>query len=341
MLTTNDKTIKLWKVFERRTKTLVSPPGGEGSTTTPLRIPKVVYGDPVKLATARHVYGNAHAYHINSISVNSDQETFLSADDLRINLWNFTHSEQSFNIVDIKPPNMDELSEVVTCAEWHPSDCSLFAYTTSRGVLKLADIRQSAICDTSASKLFVEAEDPANKTFFSEIISSISDAKFSKCGRYIATRDFMSLKLWDVNMERQPVKCVRVHDYLKPKLCDLYETDCIFDKFECALNGDTTQMMTGSYNRFFRSYEVHGREEVLLHANRVQPARTPPSRAPMRRKEEGDVGGGGSGGGGGAPPPNINPDTLDYTKKVLHLAFHPTLNLMAITAHNNLFIFTA
>lgn len=39
----------------------------------------------------------AHAYHINSISVNSDDETYLSADDLRINLWNFGISEQSFS----------------------------------------------------------------------------------------------------------------------------------------------------------------------------------------------------------------------------------------------------
>lgn len=52
-------------------------------------------------------------YHINSISVNSDQETFLSSDDLRINLWNFTRAEQSFNIIDIKPENLDDLHEVM------------------------------------------------------------------------------------------------------------------------------------------------------------------------------------------------------------------------------------
>ena len=39
-------------------------------------------------ARCKKVYANAHTYHINSISVNSDQETFLSADDLRVNLWN-------------------------------------------------------------------------------------------------------------------------------------------------------------------------------------------------------------------------------------------------------------
>jgi hypothetical protein len=61
---------------------------------------------------AKRIYANAHTYHINSISVNSDQQTFLSADDLRINLWNLEVTDQSFNIVDIKPPNMDDLTEV-------------------------------------------------------------------------------------------------------------------------------------------------------------------------------------------------------------------------------------
>lgn len=37
---------------------------------------------------------------------------FLSADDLRINLWNLEITDQSFNIVDIKPTNMEDLTEV-------------------------------------------------------------------------------------------------------------------------------------------------------------------------------------------------------------------------------------
>ena len=32
-----------------------------------------------------------------------------------------------------------------------------------------------------------------------------------------------------------------IHEHLRPKLCDLYENDCIFDKFEVAING------SGSY----------------------------------------------------------------------------------------------
>ena len=57
-------------------------------------------------------FANAHAYHINSLSMNSDGETFLSSDDLRINLWSTGLDRNSFNIVDLKPDNMEELTEV-------------------------------------------------------------------------------------------------------------------------------------------------------------------------------------------------------------------------------------
>lgn len=50
-------------------------------------------------ASPRRVFANAHTYHINSISVNSDNETYLSADDLRINLWHLEITDRSFSIL--------------------------------------------------------------------------------------------------------------------------------------------------------------------------------------------------------------------------------------------------
>jgi hypothetical protein len=46
--------------------------------------------------------------------------------------------------------------------------------------------------------VFEEPEDPTNRSFFSEIISSISDVKFSHNGRYMVTRDYLSVKVWDL-----------------------------------------------------------------------------------------------------------------------------------------------
>lgn len=68
-----------------------------GPSQAPLRLPKMTTHDSITAAVPRKVYANAHAYHINSISVNSDGETYISADDLRINLWNLNISDQSFS----------------------------------------------------------------------------------------------------------------------------------------------------------------------------------------------------------------------------------------------------
>ncbi|EYC25265.1 hypothetical protein Y032_0012g1792 [Ancylostoma ceylanicum] len=51
-------------------------------------------------AGPRGRYGNAHTHHVSSMSVDSDH-SFLTADDLRINLWHHEVTNESFNIVDI------------------------------------------------------------------------------------------------------------------------------------------------------------------------------------------------------------------------------------------------
>ncbi|XP_032168613.1 serine/threonine-protein phosphatase 2A 55 kDa regulatory subunit B delta isoform isoform X3 [Mustela erminea] len=237
-----DKTIKLWKISERDKRAegynLKDEDGRlrDPFRITALRVPILKPMDLMVEASPRRIFANAHTYHINSISVNSDHETYLSADDLRINLWHLEITDRSFNIVDIKPVNMEELTEVITAAEFHPLQCNVLVYSSSKGTIRLCDMRSSALCDRH-SKFFEEPEDPSSRSFFSEIISSISDVKFSHSGRYMMTRDYLSVKVWDLNMESRPVETHQVHEYLRSKLCSLYENDCIFDKFECCWSG--------------------------------------------------------------------------------------------------------
>lgn len=211
LLSTNDKTIKLWKVSERDKRVEgYNTRLDNGSLRDPacvqqLRVPTIKPMELMVEASPRRIFANAHTYHINSISVNSDQETYLSADDLRINLWHLEITDQSFNIVDIKPQNMEELTEVITAAEFHPVECNLFVYSSSKGTIRLCDMRQAALCDRHA-KLFEEPEDPTNRSFFSEIISSISDVKLSNSGRYMISRDYLSVKVWDLHMETKPIE---------------------------------------------------------------------------------------------------------------------------------------
>ena len=174
-----DKTIKLWKVFEKSLRVVAESNTSDGQRALPspslrqhLRLPRMQHQDNIIAAVPRKVYSNAHAYHIHSITVNSDQETYISADDLRINLWNLNISDQSFSalffvcsfpfltfdistcadIVDIKPANMEELTEVITAAEFHPTQCNVFMYSSSKSNIKLADLRDSALCDRHAKR---------------------------------------------------------------------------------------------------------------------------------------------------------------------------------------------
>lgn len=115
---------------------------------------------------------------------------------------------------------------------------------------------------------FEEEEDPSNKSFFSEIISSISDVKFSRDGRYILSRDYLTLKIWDVNMESKPVKTIPIHEHLRSKLCDLYENDCIFDKFEALWGHDNKKILTGSYANYFHVFDKDDDSDIVLQADK-------------------------------------------------------------------------
>jgi serine/threonine-protein phosphatase 2A regulatory subunit B len=224
------------------------------------------------------------------------------------------------------------------------------------------------------TSLFVVFEDKScrnTKSFFSEILASLSDAKFSQDGTYIVARDFLNIKIWDIRQTDKPVQTIPVFENLKPSLTLLYEKDYIFDKFECSFNGTGSQIMTGSYNNYLHLYDVlTGDRFVSLLADKSiflqkRPAvdyscmtKTPSkpltpsltsstSKLSILRKKSKEPN----------PPldPNsllssihkdkantthlVNPDNLDPTKKILYASWHPRENTMAVAAQNNLFIF--
>ena len=197
---------------------------------------------------------------------------------------------------------------------------------------------------------FEEEEDPTTRSFFSEIISSISDVKFSHDGRYILSRDYLSLKIWDVNMESRPVKTIPIHDHLRGKLCDLYENDCIFDKFECVWGGDDKyvsrfdvivvsilifgpelrtgfcrHVLTGSYHNYFRIYDSDTLNDVVLQADKS---------AFKAKKIGGPLPGGKQTGvknGQRGLRDAMQLDALDFNKKILHASWHPRENTIAVS----------
>lgn len=195
---------------------------------------------------------------------------------------------------------------------------------------------------------FEQEEDPQSRSFFSEIISSISDVRFSNDGRYILSRDYLTVKIWDVNMERQPIKTIPIHEHLRPRLCDTYENDSIFDKFEVVFSGDAKNVMTGSYNNNFMIYPSDAEKdtEVVLQADKSafkakkvgipQPMNSATSPTGSNSKKSNSRAGSPAAvGPGQRMRKETDADQIDFNKKILHMSWHPFEDSIAIAATNN------
>lgn len=150
---------------------------------------------------------------------------------------------------------------------------------------------------------------------------------------------------------RTPLQTINIHDHLRHKLCDLYESDCIFDKFECTFSGDGRHALTGSYNNNFMIYPTNvglssgqvpppGQlTEILLQADKS--AFKAKKTLAAAKKAAAARGASPARGGRATPPPSVlsrntlDVDSMDFNKKILHLSWHPIEDTVAIAATNN------
>ena len=68
-------------------------------------------------------------------------------------------------MIDIKPEAMETLREVITCAEYHPTDSSLCVFTTSAGAVHLVDTRIQALYRKNIVQSFESASNYPVNTF--------------------------------------------------------------------------------------------------------------------------------------------------------------------------------
>jgi serine/threonine-protein phosphatase 2A regulatory subunit B len=84
------------------------------TSTSDLRVPHIVGSSRNYEARCKREYcSNTHLYFIHSVSMCTDQMTFMTADDLSIYLWDLERPESSMRSLDIRPAIPDE-SEVLS-----------------------------------------------------------------------------------------------------------------------------------------------------------------------------------------------------------------------------------
>lgn len=140
MLSTNDRIIKLWNLKQAR-NTEVSKCQVQGNQ---LIFPTTKVKNQNYEGVEKTQFRNCHNYNINSLSVSPDGETFLSSDDLRIHLWNLENNIVAYNLVDLKPPKIEEIAQVITHMEYHPRRSDIFLFSSSKGYVCYCDLRISS-----------------------------------------------------------------------------------------------------------------------------------------------------------------------------------------------------
>jgi serine/threonine-protein phosphatase 2A regulatory subunit B len=92
-----------------------------------------------------------------------------------------------------------------------------------------------------------------------------------------------------------------------------------------------SHLLTGSYHNLFKIISRLTRKDAIFESSRdqaIRPRQLLKSKKvlPSTRRNRRD---------------EINPDSLEFTKKILHCAYHPVDNIIAIATAHNLFTYIA
>ena len=150
------------------------------------------------------------------------------------------------------------------------------------------------------------------------MISSYSSLDFLSNGKYIACRDFLTVKIWDVCKTNKPVACITVQDALKTKLCEIFENDSIFDKFNIAASKDSNTILTGNYNNTFHMIDTNELQNTQYEINYKKQTVT----RPMISGKSSQL------------------TKMDYFRKTVACDFHPKKNMLAVASLNCFFTYS-
>ncbi|VDD77995.1 unnamed protein product, partial [Mesocestoides corti] len=258
LLSANERTIKLWRVTEvplREMGNLNFPTESgcrrkvairsNSDLKVPRWSPRMSDNKAVRVYNKK-VFARGHGFSLTGLAPFVDQETFLSSDPLRINLWHYDVDYEAFTIVDLMPERIEDITHLITGLTASPSSPSLFAYSTNRGSVRVCDTRNTALCDRPAISIDNLPEAEQNPVLI--LLNSIADLKFfHNSDRHIVSRDFLSVKVWDLANTSAPVEIYPVQSHLRPYLNSIYETELLFDDFKISLSSDDRYIFTGSY----------------------------------------------------------------------------------------------
>ena len=252
-LITNDNKIKLLKlktkkISQKENKNIINRQNKLKNEQ--FNDKKFLHHKEIAKIELKREFPDFHKNSINSISLSLDGERFLSSDDFSILLWDLENTKISYNLKNIDS-NIKICDEIITKSEFSNKNDYSFIFGTSKGDVYLNDLRQKM--DLRNSKIFSE-EKKKNFNYFSKITKFVSDLKFGVENDTVYIRDFLSIKIWDLKMDKKPILNFELFPY-KKKITDFYNNDCICEKFDLSLSQKNNFLLTGNFDNKFHIYD--------------------------------------------------------------------------------------
>ena len=215
--------------------------------------------------TAR--YAQDHEYNIHSICpLAGDAAQFATADEVSVKLWCVDHPNDSIEVLSMKSKD-GEAKECIRASYNFVHAPALFFSTTSAGMVRVVDIRESLRWHDREAQLFCNPMRPEDGQY-SSITAALSGCDLSPCGRYIAARDFFGGVVWDVRKcaptssalpkstsASAPLCRTELQSDLRECLDALYSADLLAEKFDIKFV-DSSTVFTGGFHNHCSVFDV-------------------------------------------------------------------------------------
>ncbi|WUR03573.1 serine/threonine-protein phosphatase 2A 55 kDa regulatory subunit B (CDC55) [Vairimorpha necatrix] len=200
-------------------------------------------------------FNNIHGYMCNSISLNNDNQYFISSDYLTVNLWRPDKLEGCFTLIDIKPLKHTDLVYVINTSKFSEHLNTVFGYSTTNGEIILNDLRES----TKSTKILtlstndLEIRDGAFKP--------ISDFSFIN-ENLIISRSLNNVTLTDIRNPSSNVYKITISETINENP-SMLNSDAIYEKFKISENGKCA--FTGTFgNKVYCIDLLTGKKEEII-----------------------------------------------------------------------------
>lgn len=171
-------------------------------------------------------------------------------------------------MVDMERKKDKTQQEGISCARFNQNVGTSFLYGTTQGKTYICDVRENSDFHKGKSSVSIDSSKGyvGKASAFNKWTNAVSDARFIGDNN-IVTRDYMTVKLWDLRSSGKPLYSAQVTDYLERNLASLMDQDCLDDQFFMDVTPDGKHIATGGYNKSAHVIDINATTNTVVPCN--------------------------------------------------------------------------